>query len=351
VTLALLAIGMPLALILGRGPAGRYVAWPAFVWMGVMFLLLVSAAAVDLARVLVELARRARELGPVDPERRTALARLAASTMVVTSGGLAAVAVRAARGPIAVRPVDVALPRLPARHEGFRLVQLTDIHVGTTIGRAFVEDIVRRTNELAPDLIAITGDLVDGTVEQLRDGVAPLADLRARHGVFFVTGNHEYFSGAGPWLEHLPSLGVRVLSNQRVSIGDGAEPFDLAGVDDPSAVRHGGATPQAALDAALAGRDPSRELVLLAHQPRQFEEAARRGVGLQLSGHTHGGQIWPFGFLVRLAQPFIAGLHRRGASQIYVSRGTGYWGPPMRLGAPAEITEVILRRAASASPT
>ena len=188
---------------------------------------------------------------------------------------MAAVAVRAARGPIAVRPVDVSLARLPARHEGFRLVQLTDIHVGPTIGRAFVEDIVRRTNALAPDLIAITGDLVDGTVEQLRDAVAPLADLRARHGVFFVTGNHEYFSGAGPWLAELPRLGMRVLRNERVSIGEGADAFDLAGVDDHSARRYGGLAPEAAIAGALDGRDPARELVLLAHQPRSLRGARR----------------------------------------------------------------------------
>jgi predicted MPP superfamily phosphohydrolase len=349
--LALLAIAMPLALVLARGPAGRYAAWPAFIWMGLMFLLLVSMAAVDVVRLIDALARRARRTGPVDPARRTMLSRLAASTLAVTSGGLAAAAVRAARGPIAVRPVDVALARLPARHEGFRLVQLTDVHVGTTIGRDFVEDVVRRTNALSPDLIAITGDLVDGTPEQLRDGVAPLADLRARHGVFFVTGNHEYFSGADPWLEELQRLGIRVLSNERVSIGEGPDAFDLAGVDDHSAERYGGLEPDAALAAALGGRDPARELVLLAHQPRAFSGAARHGVGLQLSGHTHGGQIWPFGFLVHLAQPFVAGLHRRGASQIYVSRGTGYWGPPMRLGAPAEITLLTLRRGEANRPT
>jgi predicted MPP superfamily phosphohydrolase len=345
--LVLLAVGMPLALVLARGPAGGSVAWPAFIWMGTMFLLFVGTVAVDLARVGAALARRARGGEPhvADPGRRTALARLAASTLTVTSVGLAVAAVRAARGPIAVRPVDVALARLPARHDGFRMVQLTDVHVGTTIGRDFVADVVRRTNALEPDLIAITGDLVDGTPEQLRDGVAPLAELKARHGVFFVTGNHEYFSGVGAWLEALPRLGMRVLRNERVSIGEGADAFDLAGVDDHSAARYGGLEPDAALAAALAGRDPSRELVLLAHQPRAFAGAALRGVGLQLSGHTHGGQIWPFGYLVHLAQPFVAGLHRRGASQIYVSRGTGYWGPPMRLGAPAEITLLTLRRA------
>ncbi len=227
------------------------------------------------------------------------------------------------------------------------MVQLTDVHVGPTIGHAFIDDIVRRTNALQPDLIAITGDLVDGSVEQLRDAVAPLARLRARHGVYFVTGNHEYFSGAAPWLNELGRLGIRVLRNERVSIGEGEASFDLGGIDDHSAARHGGLEPAAAVSQALSGRDPKRELVLLAHQPRSLLEAARFGVGLQLSGHTHGGQIWPFKYLVRLQQPFVEGLHRSGDAQIYVSRGTGYWGPPMRLGAPAEITHVTLESGAA----
>jgi predicted MPP superfamily phosphohydrolase len=350
IALALLAAGMPLAMMIGRRApaAGRWLAWPAFVWMGVMFLLLVTLAGADLVRVAVRfvawLVRRGAD-APLDPARRTVAARLAAGTVTVLSGGLAAVAVSAARGPIAVKRVDVSLARLPRAHDGLRVVQLTDVHVGTTIGRGFVEDVVRRANALDPDIIAITGDLVDGSVPDLADAVAPLADLRARHGVYFVTGNHEYFSGAEPWLVELGRLGVRVLRNERVSIGVGDDAFDLAGVDDHSAERFGGLSHDEAFARALGGRDPARELVLLAHQPRSFDAATRHGVGLQLSGHTHGGQMWPFGLIVRLTQPFLAGLHRRGDSQIYVSRGTGYWGPPMRLGAPAEITELVLRRA------
>jgi predicted MPP superfamily phosphohydrolase len=344
--LALLAIGMPLAMFLGRKnlALARALGWPAFIWMGLMFLLLVASLGADVVRLLAGLAARGRDV-PVDPERRIAAARLAAATVTALSGGLAAMAVRAARGPVAVKRVEVKLARLPSAHDGLRIVQLTDIHVGSTIGRAFVEDIVRRTNALAPDVVAITGDLVDGSVADLGEAVAPLADLRARHGIYFVTGNHEYFSGAEPWLAELRRLGLRVLRNERVTIGDGSDGFDLAGVDDHSAERYGGPRADDAVAGAFSGRDPNREIVLLAHQPRSFTAATRLGVGLQLSGHTHGGQVWPFGFLVRLSQPFLAGLHRVGDSQIYVSRGTGYWGPPMRLGSPAEITEVVLRRA------
>jgi hypothetical protein len=243
---------------------------------------------------------------------------------------------------VEVKRVRVRLGRLPHAQHGLTIVQITDLHVGPTIGREIVEDIVARTNALTPDIVAITGDLVDGSVSELRDAVAPLANLRARHGVFFVTGNHEYFSNADAWLNELPRLGIRVLANERVSIGEGEASFDLGGIEDRSAHRYGRPTTEAALARALEGRDAKRELVLLAHQPRSMLDAAPYGVGLQISGHTHGGQIWPFGYLVRLQQGFFPGLHRHGDAQIYVSRGTGYWGPPMRLAEPAELTHLTL---------
>jgi hypothetical protein len=320
--------------------------------MGIMFLLFVALLSTDLARLLFGLGRRAlAAAAPTPPSgppslRRTFLARGVASGVSLAVAGLTLSAIRSARGPIGVRKVRVRLDRLPASQDGFTIAQITDVHVGATIGRSFVEDIVRRTNDLSPDLIAITGDLVDGPVEQLRHLVEPLRNLRARHGVFFVSGNHEYFSAPEGWFNELPGLGIRVLRNERLTIGNAAGSFDLAGIDDRSAIHYGGLGPRQALARALMGRDPRRELVLLAHQPSVIVEAEPFRVGLQLSGHTHGGQIWPFGWLVRLQQPFIAGLHRRGDAQIYVSCGTGYWGPPMRLGAPPEITEIRLERAA-----
>lgn len=342
--LSLLAVSVPLSLILGRGQGDfrRGFVWGGYVWLGMMFLLFTVVFSIDLSRLLAAIARRVAGAQPLDLQRRTLLARLAAGVTGVVVSGLAAAALRSVRKPVEVRRVSVQLDRLPRAQDGFRIVQLTDIHVGPTIGRTFVEQIVEHTNALAPDLIAITGDLVDGTVEQLAAAIEPLARLRARHGVYFVTGNHEYFSGAEEWLNELNRLGIRVLRNERVSIGNGTVGFDLAGVDDRSAVHYGGLSPQAALGRALLDRDPARELVLLAHQPRTMLDAEPFRIGLQLSGHTHGGQMWPFNFVVGLQQPFVAGLHRRGSSQIYVSRGTGYWGPPMRLGAPAEITEIRL---------
>jgi len=347
--LVLAAVGVPAVLFLSRGRtntvAGQVVIWPAYTWLGVMFLLFAAVVTFEVARVLVAIARRITANAVVDAERRTFIARIAATAIAVVVTGATAVAVRSARRPAEVRRVRVRLARLPRAQNGMTIVQITDLHVGPTIGRAVVEDVVARTNALSPDIIAITGDLVDGSVSALRDAVAPLANLRARHGVFFVTGNHEYFSGADAWLKALPSLGIRVLGNERVSIGDGDSSFDLAGIDDRSAHRYGGLAPAAALAQALDGRDSRRELVLLAHQPRSLLDAAPFGIGLQISGHTHGGQIWPFGLLVRLQQRFFPGLHRYGDAQIYVSRGTGYWGPPMRLAEPAEITHLTLESA------
>ncbi|HXT96208.1 MAG TPA: metallophosphoesterase [Polyangia bacterium] len=324
------------------------VVWTGYIWLGLMFLLLTTVFFSDLLRLLGAFGRRLLATRPFDPQRRLLIARSSAAVSGILASSLGAVGLSAVRKPVDVRRVEVRLDRLPLEQHGLRIVQLTDIHVGPTIGRDFVEQIVARTNALVPDLIAITGDLVDGSVAHLAPAIAPLAGLRAPHGVFFVTGNHEYFSGAQAWMNELRRLGIRVLRNERISIGNGTAGFDLAGVDDRSSERYGGLAPLDALRRALGDRDPSRELVLLAHQPRTLLDAEPFGVGLQLSGHTHGGQMWPFNFIVQLQQPFIAGLHRRGGTQIYVSRGTGYWGPPMRLGAPAEITEIRLLSGAAA---
>ena len=337
---------VPLSFFLRRAgiPGSVAVIWISSVWMGFLLLFLVVLAAGDATRGILYVAQRLRETPPVDPERRLVLARLFALAVVVLTGGMSAAAVRSGLARVAIKEVSVRLRRLPRKLDGLTIVQLTDVHVGPTIGRVFIEDIVARTNAVSPDVIAITGDLVDGSIEELREHVAPLAKLKARYGVYFVTGNHEYYSGAPAWCAELERLGIRVLRNERVSIGDGEESFDLAGIDDAHAHQFGEGH-GADLARAVAGRDPSRELVLLAHQPRAVFEAMVHGVGLQLSGHTHGGQIWPWKYFVRLQQPVVAGMATFGETQVYVSSGTGYWGPPMRLGAPAEITRLTLRSA------
>lgn len=342
---------VPLALLLGRGDAAdgyRPVLLGLWAWSGFMFLLLMLLGATDLGRLMTSLiARLASEDPPLDPQRRLTISRILGGGVALVAGGMGAAAVRSGLGELVTREIRVKLPRLPPALDGTTIVQLTDMHVGPTIRREFVEQVVARVNALEPDIVAITGDLVDGTVEELRDHVAPLAELRARHGVFFVTGNHEYYSGVEEWCTELTRLGIRVLRNEHVRIGDGDDGFDLAGVDDYSSRRFGG-KPDVAR--ALAGRDESRELVLLAHQPKHILEASELGVGLQLSGHTHGGQLWPWNYFVRLQQPVVSGLERIGQALVYVSNGTGFWGPPMRLGAPAEITRVVLGAARSSEP-
>jgi predicted MPP superfamily phosphohydrolase len=244
--------------------------------------------------------------------------------------------------------VEVALARWPRALDGFRIVQISDLHVGPLLDRRFAADVAARVNALAPDLVAVTGDLVDGSVARVGAEVEPLGAIRARHGVFFVTGNHDYYSGADGWVARVLELGWRALRNERVAIEAEGTGFEIAGVDDHNGrlVEPGGGED---LERALGGRDPGRAVVLLAHDPTTFKRASRIGVDLQLSGHTHGGQIWPFRWFVRAVIPWIEGLHRVGASALYVSRGTGFWGPPMRLGAPAEISELVLRAAAPAS--
>jgi hypothetical protein len=246
------------------------------------------------------------------------------------------------------RVVDVKVPLrgLPPALEGFTIAQISDVHVGPTIKRDFVRGIVEIVNSLDADVIAITGDLVDGSVEQLGPHVEPLSHLRARHGAYFVTGNHEYYSGAKPWIAELRRLGVHVLLNEHVVLNHRGAPLLLAGVTDYSAHQFDPAQhsdPQA----ALAGASPDlRPRVLLAHQPRSAAAAADAGFDLQLSGHTHGGQFWPWNLFVRLQQPFTAGLDRLANLWVYTSRGSGYWGPPQRLGVPSEIARIRLVAAA-----
>lgn len=320
--------------------------WIAMPWMAFVGLSFVVLVFIDAARWLGWIGRKARRQPP--PERgltrRLFLTRVTGGAAATVAGASVASGMVSARGTHKIVDVEIVLPKLPKELDGFSIVQLTDLHVGLTIDREFVQRVVDQTNRLSPDLIALTGDLVDGKVEDLRDEIAPLAQLRAPHGVFAVTGNHEYYSGVDPWIAELTRLGARYLRNERVSIGTGAASFELAGVDDWGA----SGTPGHGEDlaAATAGRDPARALVLLAHQPRQVRRASKHGVDLQLSGHTHGGQIWPWHYIVKIQQGgLLAGRYQFDDTQLYVSSGCGYWGPPVRVLAPLEITRVILRSA------
>jgi predicted MPP superfamily phosphohydrolase len=347
-------IGM-LALRLAPRPLNRAIPVAAFTWLGVGFLLFIAVLALDLARLAVQAAAlvadylRAAPEPPQDPARRVFVARALAGTAVLATAGVSAYAYRKATGPAEVNEVPIRLARLPPALSGLTVAQVSDLHVGPTIGEREVRRLVEQVNALRPDVVAITGDLVDERVAEIGHAVAHLGRLRARHGVYFVTGNHEYYVGGGlgtaEWLAELRRLGVRVLRNERVVVGDAGASFDLAGVDDFSAPGEGFSDN---LSRALAGRDPDRSLVLLAHQPRvsSVAEAVRAGVELQVSGHTHGGQIAPWNLVVAAVFPYVKGLYphaedgRRG--QVFVSRGTGYWGPPLRLGAPPEIAKLVL---------
>jgi uncharacterized protein len=328
-------IGFVLARFAPRSIASP-IMWVVYTWIGVMFFLFLLVVVGDAAKTAGKLV--ALGLGSEASEsRRLVIARVLAGAVGVLGFGLGGIALANGLREVAVKRVRIGLAKLGASERPYSIVQLTDIHVGPTIGGEFIRDLVRRVNALEPDAIVITGDLVDGRVADLGPFVAPLGELKARDGVYFVTGNHEYYSGVDEWLAFLSTLGIRVLRNERVPVG----PFDLAGVDDWSA-RGFGHGHGADLPRALAGRDAARPVILLAHQPQAIIEAEKLGVDLQLSGHTHGGQIYPWNYLVALVTPYVGGLYKHKTATLYVSRGTGYWGPPMRLGADAEITHLEL---------
>lgn len=273
---------------------------------------------------------------PADVSRRLFVSRVVGgSAAAVALGTVGYGTYGVLRGP-RVKRVTVPLAKVPRAAHGYRIAVVSDIHLGPILGRAHSRRIVDTINSTQPDLIAIVGDLVDGTVENLGSAAEPLAQLRARHGSFFVTGNHEYFSGADAWVDHVRELGLRPLRNERVEIAAG---FDLAGVDDVAGESEGQGPD---FTRALGDRDRARAAVLLAHQPIVIHDAVHHGVDLQLSGHTHGGQLWPGNYLAELANPTVAGLERYGDTQLYVSRGAGAWGPPVRVGAPSDITIVEL---------
>ncbi len=327
---------MPRALV-------RWLTWPTSIWMGAFFWLILLLFATD---ALLWAAGSAARAADATTPGGDASAWRAGLVLGITAVAIAA-GLRGGLGPPALRREEFAIERWPRALDGFRIVQISDIHIGPLLGREFAAELARRVNALEPDLIAVTGDLVDGSARRLADEVAPFADLRARCGVFFVTGNHDHYSGAQSWVEAVRGLGMRVLRNERVEIGAPGATFDLAGVDDHHA--HFTRDGREDLARALAGRDPERAAVLLAHDPSTFARARAEAIDLQLSGHTHGGQIWPFAWFVRLATPYVAGRYRDGRAQLYVSRGTGFWGPPLRLFSPAEITEIVLR--AGTTPT
>ena len=334
--------------------------WTGYLWIGAFSLLMTLVLLRDLVWLIASLCglfgpkREATEAlnsappnapaGGLALSRRELFHSVSNAAVLGTAGLGVARGVYNARATPAIKRTEIALEGLPRALEGFRIVQLSDLHVGPTIKREFVERVVLEVNAQSPDLIAITGDLVDGTPAQLLGELEPLKGLRAPHGVFYVTGNHEYYWGAQAWLEAASELNMVALANAHRVIEHRGAKLVIAGVNDYSAERH---IPEHASDpaAALLGAPQDAAItILLAHQPKSIHAASRAGFDLQLSGHTHGGQFYPWNLVVGLAHPFSVGLGKQDNTQIYVSRGTGYWGTPIRLGAPSEISELILRR-------
>ncbi|MEV6277755.1 metallophosphoesterase [Nocardia sp. NPDC051832] len=277
--------------------------------------------------------------GVPDPVR----SQLVAAGVLVVSAALVGYGVYEARRVPRVRTVEVPIRGLGAGLDGLRLVVVTDTHFAALNRLRWSERVVEVVNSLQPDIACHAGDLADGSVAKRHPQVDPLGKVEAPLGRFYITGNHEYFGDAQGWIDHMASLGWQPMHNQHEIVTRGGDRLILAGIDDPTGVGLPGHGPD--LTAALAGAERGLPVVLLAHQPRQVVEAAAAGVALQISGHTHGGQIWPFHYLVRLEQPVVAGLSRHGDTQLYTSRGTGFWGPQLRVFAPSEITVLVLRTA------
>ncbi len=358
VWLAASTLLMPLGFIARRVSRGRVavvLTWLGLLGMGLFSSLLVLTLLRDALLVLAWAVTALAALAGFD---LTGLAPLQTwSAVAVPVLGLLATVLGFwnARRTARVVRVDVPISGLPAALHGFTVAQISDVHVGPTIRRHYLARIVARVNTLGADMVAITGDLVDGRVADLQRHVAPLSGLTSTHGTFFVTGNHEYYSGAQAWVDELRRLGVTVLMNEHVvlhhdsghtPVGDlartGTAPLVVAGVADFSA-HHFDESHRSSPARALANAPLNAAMrLLLAHQPRSAAAAAAAGFDLQLSGHTHGGQFWPWMHFVKLQQPFTAGLNRLKNLWVYTNRGTGYWGPPKRFGVPSEITHLRL---------
>jgi uncharacterized protein len=333
-SLALIPAGL-LTRAIRRQPLADRLAWAGLLALGLFSSLLVLTLLRDVALLAASLAG----------VQSAALAGRSATAVPLVAAVVTLVGLFNARRTAAVVDVDVPISDLPDALHGFTIAQISDIHVGPTIKRRYLDAIVDAVNRLDADMIAVTGDLVDGSVHRLAPHTRPLARLRARHGSYFVTGNHEYYSNAHEWITEIRRLGLTVLMNEHVIMQHDDSALLVAGVTDYTA-HHFDPAHRSDPQAALAGA-PSQIAVkiLLAHQPRSAPAAAEAGFDLQLSGHTHGGQFFPWNFFVPLQQPYTAGLNRLKQLWVYTSRGTGYWGPPKRFGAPSEITRVRLVRA------
>lgn len=377
-TVIAIALGVlaPATLVGVRSGAVPWLAWPGYLWIAVMFYLLVTLAVLEIPRLAVVLLWRSRGRtgegsasgttvsDPVEPaageavvspvltaveepvngdnsgsegiERRVLLARGAAIFAGLTAVGVTGYGVKTALGGPQIARVQVPLAKLPRAMDGTRLAVVSDIHLGPLTGMNHARRIVDVINSVQADIVCVVGDLVDGSVAELGRFAAPLAEIQSRQGAYFVTGNHEYYSGFEEWVDEVARLNIRPLRNERLELGG----LDLAGVNDLGGA-DAGDPPDFAK--ALGDRDTARPVVLMAHQPAAVHDAAPFGVDLQVSGHTHGGQMAPFNLLVGLEQPVVSGLGSVDGVPVYVTNGAGFWGPPVRVGAPPQVSVIELR--------
>ena len=355
----LVAATLSLTRVVGPGEAAWF-SWPGYIWLAMFMYLLLILLVLEIPKLLLRGWLRAKptpvpvrvaaESGvepaaeptaeppvapAVDEGRRLFLARTTAVVAGVASAGIVGSGMVSALSPPLVKRVPVPVGGAALR--GYRIAVVSDIHLGPISGRAHTERIVRMINETQPDLVAMVGDLADGSVAELGEAAAPLRDLVSREGTFFVTGNHEYYSGYEQWVGELERLGLNYLHNEHTAVAGGR--LTLAGVTD---VTGKGFDDSPDIPRALVGRPEGTPTVLMAHQPVQVEDAAAAGVDLQLSGHTHGGQMWPFHYAVRAQQPAVSGLSKVDDTWLYVTNGAGFWGPPVRVGAPPDISIIEL---------
>lgn len=359
-----LAVLAPATMIGVRSGALPWLAWPGYLWIALMFYLLVTLAVLEIPRLALTLAWRSQRRtekaaatvspAPAEPaavltaekppvvddkpgiDRRLVLARGAAIFAGLTAAGVTGYGVKTALGGPCIDRVQVPLAKLPRALDGTRLAVVSDIHLGPLTGVNHARRIVDVINSVQADIVCVVGDLVDGSVAELGRFAAPLADIQSRQGAYFVTGNHEYYSGFQEWVDEVARLNIRPLRNERLELGG----LDLAGVNDLGGA-DAGDPPDFAK--ALGDRDQARPVVLMAHQPIAARDAAPFGVDLQVSGHTHGGQMAPFNLLVKLEQPVVSGLGKVDGVPVYVTNGAGFWGPPVRVGAPPQVSVLELR--------
>jgi len=330
-------------------------AWFVNINLGLFSLIFVSIFGIDILRLPLFIVkgfaffRRSKTpsqlnlKGTFGASRRQFLSDSARLGIMGATGSITLFGINEALASPRIQEVQIVLPHLPDAMEGFRIAQITDLHVGPTIKENFVRDVVEKVNQLGADIVVVTGDLVDGSVPYLRNDVSPLGDLSAPQGKFFVTGNHEYYSGVHAWVEEIDRLGFDVLLNRNRILRLGSARCLLGGVTD---FQGGLYFPehQSSPKAAISNAPPTDIKILLAHQPKNVFEASKAGFDFQISGHTHGGQYVPWNYFALMANNYLSGLYRHENMWLYVSPGTGFWGPPMRLGTRSEITLFTLTR-------